>query len=88
MRTQPLAELREGAKQAIDRAVSDELISTPEVGNHALPHLTALACGLDNLQVLVRAAVLDATLEPHEHAETIADSPASRKPRGSRSSRF
>jgi hypothetical protein len=69
---QLLAELRERAKQIVDGAIGAELIEATEVEQHVLPDLVAVAFGLNELKVLVRPARLDATLDPEEHAPSIA----------------
>jgi hypothetical protein len=80
---QALAELGQGADQRIERAVGDELLAAAEVGHDALPDLSSLSNGLDDLQVLVRGAGVRAALDAYEHAETIAAAPRCARPRSS-----
>ncbi len=68
-----LAELGERREQRIEGAVGDELVAAAEVADHALSDLAPLAHRLDDLEVLVAAAFLDATLEADEHAGTMAN---------------
>jgi hypothetical protein len=68
---QPLAELRERHEQAIERPLNDELIATSQVGRDTLADSLRVAHRLDDLEVLVRAARLDATLHADEHAWTV-----------------
>ncbi len=68
---QPLAELRERHEQTVERPFGDEVIATAQVGHDALADSLPVAHRLDDLEVLVGAARLDATLHADEHAWTV-----------------
>lgn len=68
---QPFAELGQRLQQSVEGPVGDEPVASPEVRDHALPNTRPITLRLDDLQVLVGPARLDATLHAHEHAETI-----------------
>lgn len=68
---QLLAELTQRAQQRIEPAGGNQLVATPDRGDHPLPNAPLRADGLDDLQVLVLPHTGATTFDSHEHANVI-----------------
>ncbi|HYA44365.1 MAG TPA: hypothetical protein VED59_02075 [Acidimicrobiales bacterium] len=83
-----LAELGEGLEEGFQGAVRHQLVAAPEVADHPLADARAVADGLNDLQIFVGAALLDATLYPDEHAGIVAPTEGKCKEKARHALRF
>jgi hypothetical protein len=60
-----------GLEQLIEGPIRDELVAPAQRGDHALAHVTVLAAGFDDLEILARVRPAATTLHAHEHAAII-----------------